>query len=125
MVESTDIPSIYGVKLIRGGRVAVHRSRHKSSIGVYPPGMIVIVYGVNPKGPGEELDGVFVDGQIVAQGWRPLKIVGSKYVEVPPDWDHENSLIDKFHVGLLRRIAIEGDGESRVWAIETLLEMKV
>ena len=86
----------------------------------------MIVYGLRPTGPKGELDGRFFDGQVVARGFRPLQRVREgnveKYIEMP---HHKDSYIDTFHVDLLRRIAIEGDVESRVWAVETLLEMRV
>lgn len=117
------LPSAYDVKLIHSGRVAVHQLPHDGETQSYAPGAIRIVYGLKPEGPNGELDGHFVDGQSVAQAWRPLRVVAGKYVEVSPH--HKDSTIDKFHVDLLRRIAIEGDRESRIWAVETLLEIGV
>ncbi len=116
------LPSVYGVKLIRGGRVAVHQLAHDSATESHPPGIVAIVYGVKPTGPNGELGGDFIDGQVVAESWRTLVVTDGRYTEIS---DYTKSAIDKFHIGLIRRIAIEGDGESRVWAIETLLELKV
>ena len=82
----------------------------------------MIVYGLNPKGLKGELEGVFVDGQIMAKGWRTLVVTNGKYTETS---DYRKSSIDKFHYDLLRRIAIEGDRESRIWAVEALMEIRV
>lgn len=112
------LPSIYDIELVSGGRVAVHRVKDVDGTST----AILIVYGTKPEGSDGKLDGIFIDGKIVARGFRSLVNFEGKTHEASLG---EHPWIDRFYIDLLRRIAIEGDAESRVWAIETLLEMKV